>query len=105
MNAVSASTAQLHAAAAAPCDQRLIAAISKGIDRAGERVLALPSGAGHDAMAFSGVCPIGMMFVRSPGGISHHPAETVLETDVELALSALCETVAALDEETRSGSQ
>jgi hypothetical protein len=27
-----------------------------------------------------------MLFLRSPGGISHHPAETVLEEDVEAAL-------------------
>jgi allantoate deiminase len=27
-----------------------------------------------------------MLFLRSPGGISHHPSETVLEQDVEAAL-------------------
>ena len=27
-----------------------------------------------------------MLFLRSPGGISHHPSEAVLEEDVEAAL-------------------
>lgn len=35
----------------------------------------VPSGAGHDAMQFQGICPIGMIFVRSKDGISHSPAE------------------------------
>jgi len=30
--------------------------------------------------------PTAMLFLRSPGGISHHPDETVLEEDVEAAL-------------------
>jgi allantoate deiminase len=29
-----------------------------------------------------------MLFLRSPGGISHHPDETVREEDVDAALSA-----------------
>jgi len=29
-----------------------------------------------------------MLFLRSPGGISHHPAEAVLEGDIEAALRA-----------------
>jgi len=31
--------------------------------------------------------PAAMLLLRSPGGVSHHPAETVLEQDVEAALS------------------
>jgi allantoate deiminase len=30
-----------------------------------------------------------MLFVRSPGGLSHHPDETVHEEDVEAALATL----------------
>jgi allantoate deiminase len=30
--------------------------------------------------------PAAMIFIRSPGGISHHPAEAVHVADVELAL-------------------
>jgi allantoate deiminase len=46
----------------------------------------MASGAGHDAMVMAGRVPTAMLFVRSPGGISHYPAETVIEEDVEAAL-------------------
>jgi allantoate deiminase len=32
--------------------------------------------------------PVAMLFLRSPGGISHHPDEAVLPGDVALALEA-----------------
>jgi N-carbamoyl-L-amino-acid hydrolase len=35
----------------------------------------LASGAGHDAQSLAGVCPAGMIFVPSVGGISHSPRE------------------------------
>lgn len=35
----------------------------------------LPSGAGHDAQILARVCPAGMIFVPSAGGISHNPRE------------------------------
>ena len=38
----------------------------------------MPSGAGHDAMVMAGRVPTAMLFLRSPGGISHHPDEAVL---------------------------
>ena len=49
----------------------------------------LPSGAGHDAMALAKLCPIGMLFIRSPGGISHHPSETVIESDIAKSIAVL----------------
>ncbi|XP_050234379.1 allantoate deiminase 2 isoform X2 [Mercurialis annua] len=42
----------------------------------------LMSGAGHDAMAMSHLTKVGMLFVRCRGGISHSPAEHVLDDDV-----------------------
>jgi allantoate deiminase len=44
------------------------------------------SGAGHDAMEIALHRPAAMLFVRSPGGISHHPSESVLLEDVQAAL-------------------
>ena len=32
--------------------------------------------------------PVAMLFVRSPGGVSHHPDEAVGESDVAAALAA-----------------
>ena len=48
----------------------------------------MPSGAGHDAMIMARRMPAAMLFLRSPGGISHHPDETVLVEDVDAALRA-----------------
>ena len=47
------------------------------------------SGAGHDAMILAPRVPTAMLFVRTPGGVSHHPSETVREADVEAALATV----------------
>lgn len=44
------------------------------------------SGAGHDAMILAEKVPTAMIFVRTPGGISHDPAESVEVEDVARAL-------------------
>ena len=49
----------------------------------------MTSGAGHDAMIVAPYLPTSMLFLRSPGGISHNPAETVLPEDVEAALECM----------------
>jgi allantoate deiminase len=49
----------------------------------------LPSGAGHDAAMMAAIVPATMLFVRCKGGISHHPAESVEEADVAVAIDAL----------------
>jgi allantoate deiminase len=49
----------------------------------------MTSGAGHDAAIMASVCPAAMLFIRSPGGISHHPDEAVLPGDVAAALDVL----------------
>jgi allantoate deiminase len=46
------------------------------------------SGAGHDAMVVARRMPAAMLFLRSPGGLSHHPDESVLPEDVAAALTA-----------------
>jgi allantoate deiminase len=71
---------------AVPMDERLTALLTDAIDAAGYPVKTMPSGAGHDAMMMAAKVPTAMLFLRSPGGISHYPAETVLEEDVEAAL-------------------
>jgi allantoate deiminase len=49
----------------------------------------LASGAGHDGVALSALCPIAMLFVRCPGGLSHNPAEAVAPADASVALNVL----------------
>jgi allantoate deiminase len=67
-------------------DERLTAYLSDAIEAAGYPARSMPSGAGHDAMVMATRVPTAMLFLRSPGGISHHPAETVREEDVEASL-------------------
>ena len=55
----------------------------------------LASGAGHDAVVLSRVCPAAMLFVRCAGGISHDPRESVSEEDVAVALDVLEHAVRA----------
>jgi allantoate deiminase len=74
---------------AAPMDERLTAFLAEAIAAADLPARRMPSGAGHDAMVMASRLPTAMLFLRSPGGISHHPGETVLEEDVAAAL-AVC---------------
>jgi hydantoinase/carbamoylase family amidase len=72
--------------AATPCS--LVAPLRRAVEAVGAPVRELVSGAGHDAMVMAGVTDVGMLFVRCPGGISHHPDEAVREEDVALAIDA-----------------
>jgi allantoate deiminase len=72
---------------AVPMDERLTAFLADAMVAAGLPAKQMTSGAGHDAMVMAARVPTAMLFLRSPGGISHHPDETVREEDVEAALS------------------
>ena len=74
--------------AAVPTDPGLTALLARAVADLGYRVERLPSGAGHDAAELAGIAPITMLFVRCPGGISHHPAESVSPGDVAAAIEA-----------------
>ncbi len=84
-----------------PMDARLVAMLKHSVTRAGAPVETMPSGAGHDAMIVAPHMPAAMLFLRTPGGLSHHPDETVLDDDVALALAAgghfLDELAASID--------
>lgn len=75
------------------CDDRLQTTLSDAVTVVQGTSLSLPSGAGHDAIAIAERWPVGMLFVRCRGGISHHPDESVLTDDVAQALQALLLTV------------
>lgn len=49
----------------------------------------LASSGGHDGTAMAKLCPIGMLFLRCRGGISHNPAEYASLADMGLAVAAL----------------
>ncbi len=64
----------------------LISEIDKAIVKTGCQPHRMVSGAGHDAMIMAEKVPSAMIFLRTPGGISHDPAESVAQEDVEKAL-------------------
>lgn len=78
---------------AVQCDKRLVEAFTECVSGRGFKVLQLPSGAGHDAVALSAICPVAMLFVRCKGGVSHHPAESVTAEDVAVALCILTDFI------------
>jgi allantoate deiminase len=69
-------------------DARLCALAEDAIRGIGVEPICMVSGAGHDAMVLAERVPSTMIFLRSPGGISHHPDESVRLEDVENALAA-----------------
>jgi allantoate deiminase len=69
-------------------DAELTRLAEDAIRRAGCEPHRMISGAGHDAMILAEKIPSAMIFVRTPGGISHDPAETVRVEDVAKAIEA-----------------
>ena len=72
---------QTHELASCGCAGWLQAQLSAAIAADGHRVVALPSGAGHDAMAMVALTDVAMLFLRCRDGISHHPAESITAED------------------------
>jgi allantoate deiminase len=76
---------------AVPCDAHLTQGLRRSVAAAGYPEHTMTSGAGHDAMIVAPHMPAAMLFVRSPGGVSHHPDENVLPEDIAAALqTGLC---------------
>lgn len=69
-------------------DPFLNSQIQQAIEKAGCPAHRMVSGAGHDAMIMAETIPSAMIFLRTPGGISHDPAESVLIDDVGKAIEA-----------------
>ncbi|SFT55951.1 allantoate deiminase [Kosakonia arachidis] len=90
------SAEEFYRIAATPCNQKLQTLLADAVQVVQGETLSLPSGAGHDAIAMAERWPVGMLFVRCKGGISHHPAESVLVDDVALAIDAFSRAVNVL---------
>ncbi|WP_196159700.1 allantoate amidohydrolase [Reinekea sp. G2M2-21] len=82
-----------HEAPAVLCNNHIQQQFHQAARNAGLQIPTLPSGAGHDAMAVASVAPVGMLFLRSPGGISHHPDERVIADDIGLAFNVMKEAL------------
>jgi allantoate deiminase len=69
-------------------DSFLACQAEDAIRRAGCEPHRMVSGAGHDAMILAEKVPAAMIFLRTPGGISHNPAEAVEVEDVARAIES-----------------
>lgn len=96
---------EIHSAAAVLCAPLLQDVVREGIlstlTKGADAPATIFSRAGHDGMAIGAITDIGMLFLRNPEGISHHPDESVSAADVALGIRALAESVLHLAQEPR----
>jgi allantoate deiminase len=71
---------------AVPMDPFLVSQVEQAVSKAGCEPYRMVSGAGHDAMILAEKVSAAMIFLRTPGGISHDPAESVEVGDVTKAI-------------------
>ena len=79
---------------AVPMDPSLRDALVHSTRRFQDRAPVMVSGAGHDGVMVSRVCPVAMLFVRCREGLSHHPDEYAAPADIDTALAILVDAVA-----------
>ncbi len=77
-------------------DAGVVDLVERTAVRLGHSTRRMPSGAGHDAQMLARVCPAGMIFVPSVGGISHNPAEYTAPADLEAGANVLLQVVLEL---------
>ena len=80
-------------------DPRIVAKVEALARQHGHKVKRMPSGAGHDAQMLARVCPAGMIFVPSAGGISHNTKEYTRPEDIEVGANVLLRLLLDLAEE------
>ena len=79
----------VHETATVNCSKSLSRLLARSARRRQQKLLSLPSGAGHDAAVMAQITPSAMLFIRCRGGVSHHPDESVKIGDVQVALDVI----------------
>jgi len=77
-------------------DPTVVGMVEAAARARGHGVTRLPSGAGHDAQMLARVCPTGMVFVPSRGGVSHNPAEHTDPADLAAGTQVLLDVLVEL---------
>ena len=77
-------------------DPQMVARVEAHAKALGHSVRRMPSGAGHDAQMLARVCPTGMIFVPSVGGISHNVREFTAADDIEAGANVLLSVLTEL---------
>ena len=80
-----------------PADPLVREAVRRAATSHGLPTLSLASGAGHDCAIVAGLGPVGMIFVPSTGGISHHCSESTPPRDLLGGARVLLSTLVDLD--------
>jgi allantoate deiminase len=80
----------------APCSDLVRKAAGESCEVLGLEPFELASGAGHDGMRLTELCPIGMIFVRSENGVSHNPDEYSSREDCAAGADVLYRTLLGL---------
>ena len=78
------------------CSAEVVAAVEAAAAETGARARRMISGAYHDAMILGARVPIGMIFVPSAGGVSHHPDEFTAPEELDRGVQVLAGTLARL---------
>ncbi|MDX6715583.1 MAG: hypothetical protein QOH30_2141 [Baekduia sp.] len=78
------------------CDPAVVAAASEACAELGLTPRLMTSGAYHDAMIMGRRVPVGMIFVPSRGGVSHHPDEYTAPEELDRGVAVLAGTLARL---------
>jgi hydantoinase/carbamoylase family amidase len=73
----------------AACSPMVIDAVRGACEELGVRHVPMISGAYHDAMVLGARVPMGMIFVPSVGGLSHHPDEYTDPEDIDRGVRVL----------------
>src|SRR4051812_34712131 len=80
----------------APCAPLVVEAAVAACEELGLPYRRMTSGAYHDAMVLAAGAPIGMIFVPSADGISHHPDEHTDAADIDRGVAVLAGTLRRL---------
>lgn len=75
------------------CDELLQKFIEESMKEQGFNYIHLSTGAAHDANQMSRISPVGMIFVRSPNGMSHSPEEWSRQEDCVKGADVLYHTL------------
>ena len=78
------------------CDDAVVAAAEAACEELGLPYRRMTSGAYHDAMILAAEVPVGMIFVPSAGGISHHPDEYTAPEQLDAGVRVLAGVLARL---------
>ncbi|MGW8265402.1 MAG: allantoate amidohydrolase [Longimicrobiales bacterium] len=97
-NGTPISIEEFYLSAAAPTDERFRGWVEDAAESLRLSHRRMPSGAGHDAQSVARIAPMGMIFIPSVGGLSHHPDEYSRPEDIEAGANVLLGALLRADE-------